>query len=510
MNFATMRENLVRLFVGPAMNHAFAGKGLNLLPSSGDEQRRRLVVKLQPPHFADCQGESVLPSALFRSPRLDVLPGCSPPELIEEYEQLNPDQREAVVKVITAQDYALLRGMPGTGKTATIAFVVRALVCRGARVLITSYTHSAVDNLLLKLRGKAVPFLRVGRSASVHPDLHDSLLDVENDNGDSMPTVSALQTRLRSTRVLASTCLGMRHPIFAREAFDFCIVDEAGQICQLTCLGPLRAARVFVLVGDDNQLPPLVNSPEAQKGGMEESLFRRLANAHPDAVQRLSYQYRMNEDIMNVCNELIYQNQLKCGNDLVASSSLELPTPERLELLRGDNMDGVELPPSTGWLEDVLSPPRRVVFLDTDSVRKGGEKESLANLTNPTEIRLVCQLVTGLVLAGIRPRSIAVLSPLRSQNMLLRRELSHVRGVEVNTVDKMQVSSVLVVWCCCSDSGGRGGEDGVVVEEEEMMVVVGVVVGVVVVSSSSSSSSSGGGRGSGEEESTSDLLNNTP
>lgn len=53
--------------------------------------------------------------------------------------------------VLRAHDYALIIGMPGTGKTSTIVEAVRALVARGRRVLISSYTNSAVDNILLKL-----------------------------------------------------------------------------------------------------------------------------------------------------------------------------------------------------------------------------------------------------------------------------------------------------------------------------------------------------------------------
>jgi DNA replication ATP-dependent helicase Dna2 len=34
--------------------------------------------------------------------------------------------------------------MPGTGKTTTIAHVVRALVSYGKSVLLTAYTHTAV------------------------------------------------------------------------------------------------------------------------------------------------------------------------------------------------------------------------------------------------------------------------------------------------------------------------------------------------------------------------------
>ena len=43
--------------------------------------------------------------------------------------------------------------MPGTGKTTTIACLVQVLVARGYSVLLTSFTNSAVDNVLLKLIG---------------------------------------------------------------------------------------------------------------------------------------------------------------------------------------------------------------------------------------------------------------------------------------------------------------------------------------------------------------------
>lgn len=47
--------------------------------------------------------------------------------------------------------------------------------------------------------------------------------------------------------------------LFSRRKFDYCIVDEASQITLPTCLGPLRFAEKFVLVGDHFQLPPLVS-----------------------------------------------------------------------------------------------------------------------------------------------------------------------------------------------------------------------------------------------------------
>ena len=65
---------------------------------------------------------------------------------------LNADQKQAVELCLSAKDYVILRGMPGTGKTTTIACVVKIMEALGKSVLITSYTHTAVDNILLKLK----------------------------------------------------------------------------------------------------------------------------------------------------------------------------------------------------------------------------------------------------------------------------------------------------------------------------------------------------------------------
>lgn len=57
-----------------------------------------------------------------------------------------------IYQVLAAEDYTLILGMPGTGKTTTIAHLVQVAVAEGKTVLLTSYTHSAVDNILLKLK----------------------------------------------------------------------------------------------------------------------------------------------------------------------------------------------------------------------------------------------------------------------------------------------------------------------------------------------------------------------
>ena len=102
-----------------------------------------------------------------------------------------------------------------------------------------------------------------------------------------------------------------------------------------------------MLVGDHFQLPPLVRNVEAQKGGLDVSLFKLLSETHPEAMTILEHQYRMNEDIMFVSNTLVYDGMLKCGNESVAKRTLQIPDTQAISLAKP-------------WIRDVLS--ERYIF----------------------------------------------------------------------------------------------------------------------------------------------------
>ena len=70
---------------------------------------------------------------------------------------------------------------------------------------------------------------------------------------------------------------------------------------------------------------------------MDASLFKRLSERHPHAVISLEHQYRMNEDIMELSNTLIYEHRLKCGTQGVARAILELPSWDELVSYVKDN-----------------------------------------------------------------------------------------------------------------------------------------------------------------------------
>ena len=387
----------------------------NLVALMADEpictKLRDLIVLDAPPTFAPAAVGAPRPSA--------------------DMAELNDDQRAAVDKVLAAQDYALILGMPGTGKTTTIACLMRALLAAGKTVLLTSFTHTAVDNILLKMRALASehPILRVGAAAKIHPDVRAFCQLTSTPRAD----VAAVDAAFTRCRVVAATCMGVAgHALFRRRAFDVCIVDEASQITLPTALGPLLRARAFVLVGDHHQLPPLVQSPRARRAGLDASLFRQLADRHPAAVADLTRQYRMCADIMALANTLTYAGRLRCGTPAVAARALHAPHLARLDA-------------APRWLQHVCRPDRAVVFADTDAAGRAAHESrpSAPLLTNAYEAALVALALRALLAAGVPAPSIAVIAPYRAQLALLRRVCAAAgagepQGIEFDSPDRFQ------------------------------------------------------------------------
>ena len=80
---------------------------------------------------------------------------------------------------VFASQRACSRGAPSTRRETALPdggaciAQVRALASAGQTVLLSAYTHSALDNVLLKLDEMGVPLLRLGEQLSrIHPRLH--------------------------------------------------------------------------------------------------------------------------------------------------------------------------------------------------------------------------------------------------------------------------------------------------------------------------------------------------
>jgi DNA replication ATP-dependent helicase Dna2 len=379
---------------------------------------------------------------------------------------LNVDQKRAIEKVMSAKDYALVLGMPGTGKTTTIAYIIRALVSQGKSVLLTSYTHTAVDNILLKIRNDNIRILRLGAIAKVHPEIQQ-FADLA-----AIPkkTIAELQESYEQSKVVATTCLGINHPIFNERIFDYCIVDEASQITLPVCLGPIRMARTFILVGDHYQLPPLVQNKEAQEGGLDVSLFKLLSHTQSSSVVHLEHQYRMCEEIMLLSNTLIYSGHLKCGTPEVASRYLEIPNISGLKqhhsnsLVQSSSQSAMCFGSGQGrcWLMDLLDPRAKTRLVNIDPLGAPAlESANGSRIVNAIEARICTQLVEAFVSVGIPLRDIGVIAFYRSQLSLLKQNLhQYLPELEMHTADKFQGrdKEVVILSCVRSNSDKNVGD----------------------------------------------------
>lgn len=365
---------------------------------------------------------------------LTVYPGCNPFQLKKEFGSLNPGQAAAVKKILLADDYALLLGLPGTGKTSTLSLVIRMMIARGQKVLLTSFTHSAVDNLLVKLieaRMELNQVLRLGGKSSVQLSMHKFLLESKVNGG----TIADMQSVCSGVRLVACTVLtAARSKLVRSLSLDCCIMDEAGQIAQPAALGAVLCARTAVLVGDDYQLPPLVVSIEAQTKGMNVSLFKRFMEAHPSAVGCLTMQYRMNSEIMYACNSLIYEHRMMCALPAIANASLQLPRVNMIPLPRGCSGDSAR----RDWLFASLQPSPSVVFLNTDNLARylavlmedapqagsNVRAQSSNSISSEAEATIVRQIVIALLASGYDLHNVGIICPFRAQVGMITDALS--------------------------------------------------------------------------------------
>ncbi|XP_060219092.1 DNA replication ATP-dependent helicase/nuclease JHS1 [Lycium barbarum] len=381
-SFAIMRFNLIQLF----------------LQNEQSTHLRKMIVDLEVPRFdSGCQ--------FSQDPAISY---------IWSEKNLNDDQRRAILKILTAKDYVLILGMPGTGKTSTMVYAVKALLMRGSSILLTSYTNSAVDNLLLKLKAQGIDFIRIGRYEVVHEEVRENCLSMMDTHD-----LEEIKQRLEQSKVVAVTCLGITSPLLSNKRFDVCIMDEAGQTTLPVSLGPLTFSSKFVLVGDHYQLPPLVQSAEARENGMAVSLFCRLSEAHPQAICALQSQYRMCAAIMELSNALIYGNRLRCGSSEVENAKIKYT--------------GLQSGPT--WIKEVMNPDRPVVFINTDLLLVFETNDRKA-VNNPMEANIISEIVCRLLSRGILEEDIGIITPYNSQADLIRQAVS--TSVEIHTIDKYQ------------------------------------------------------------------------
>ena len=138
---------------------------------------------------------------------------------------------------------------------------------------------------------------------------------------------------LKNADVICCTCVGAGDVRLSGVKFRTVLIDEATQATEPECLIPLvMGSRQVILVGDHQQLGPVVMNKAAAKAGFSRSLFERMVTLRIRPI-RLEVQYRMHPCLSAFPSDYFYEGSLQ--NGVTANERLRprvefpWPVPER-------------------------------------------------------------------------------------------------------------------------------------------------------------------------------------
>ena len=395
---------------------------------------------------------------------------------------LNKTQEEAVNEVLRAKDVAIVHGPPGTGKTTTLVEAINETLMRESQVLVCAQSNMAVDWISEKLVDRGIPVLRIGNPTRVndkmlsftyerrfeaHPDypqlwsIRKALRELRQHRkrGDSSyhqkterlkSRATELEVRINSelfgeARVIACTLTGSAHRLLQGQRYNTLFIDEAAQALEAACWIPMRKVSRVVLAGDHCQLPPTVKSIAALKAGLGKTLMERIAENHPDEVNLLKIQYRMNEQIMRFSSDWFYHGQVESAPSVRHRGILDYDIPIEW---RQASIDDEGTPPAEEFVGESFGRINKTeAQLTLDTLQQYFEKIG--------KQRVLDERI-----------DVGVISPYRAQVQYLRQQLRkreffkpfrHL--ISVNTVDGFQGQErdIIVISLVRSNDEGQIG-----------------------------------------------------
>ncbi|MFV0291463.1 MAG: DEAD/DEAH box helicase [Mangrovibacterium sp.] len=349
------------------------------------------------------------------------------------------EQAHVLAKAWHAQDFFLMVGPPGTGKTNLFLhrLVKRLIAKTDSQILLVSFTNRAVDEICSSVREiVSDQMIRIGSALGCSRDHEDLLLEKKISKLSKRNEVSSL---IENTRLFTGTLASIngKSELFALKKFDIIIVDEASQILEPDLIELLCRTERFVLIGDERQLPAVVvqSSQESKINdsclnsielvNRRDSYFERLLllckkNEWKWAWGELTFQGRMHPNVAKFSNELFYEGKLKAAN-----LSHQLAELNRNCIIKTDL--------------DFLLANQRMVFIPSEI-----DPLAKSDKSNSHEAKIVATLVESLSqMHQMNPDDIAarigIITHYRNQVACIRQELE---TNKIYNFDKIQIDTV--------------------------------------------------------------------
>ena len=393
----------------------------------------------------------------------ELLLGMAEPKHKEAEVSKLPYPENVIQKALAAEDYFLIVGPPGTGKTSIFARRLIEEYHADPRldILVLAYTNRAVDELCDAINaamgcteGNSDRYIRIGTQLSCNEKYRDRLLQNVSERAESR---EELRSEIQKTRIFVSTLASIngKQELFALKKFDVAIIDEASQILEPQIIGLLPNFEKFILIGDHNQLPAIVlqknsvaaiREPELNEIGFRScahSLFERLlqraeSKGWKHAFTQLTMQGRMHDEIAAFPSQYFYPEKLLPVSGW-QSESWKSSFPESQDI----------------FLQTISK--RRTAFFSTENL----SANNLSAKTNENEANTVVSLVQAIQAVYKKEnrlldfKDIGIITPYRNQIALIKHKLQ-IAGIDgfenimVDTVERFQGSQrdVIIVSFC--------------------------------------------------------------
>lgn len=383
--------------------------------------------------------------------------------------KLNSSQTNAV-KSVLKRPLSLIQGPPGTGKTVTSATIIYHLSkLNKKKTLVCAPSNVAVDHLAAKLDSLGLSVVRLTaksredvESSVDHLSLHNlvnksakgelkNLIKLRDEIGeladeDSKSLFKLVKNRerkiLNKCDVVCCTCVGAGDRRLSELAFRTVLIDESTQASEPEVLIPIvQGAKQVILVGDHQQLGPVILDKKAGDAGLKQSLFERLVVLGHVPI-RLEVQYRMHPILSEFPSNMFYEGSLQNGVNLeqrlINNSTFPWPVYNN---------------PMMFW------------------ANYGKEEMSSSGVSflNRVEAMNVEKIVTRLFKDGIKPNQIGVITPYEGQRAYINQYMSinstlidrrnEYLEIEVTSVDAFQgrEKDFIILSCVRANDGQNIG-----------------------------------------------------
>jgi superfamily I DNA and/or RNA helicase len=188
--------------------------------------------------------------------------------LTDENRSGTNSQRNFVEKAISTEDFCLLEGPPGSGKTTAIMELILQLIEKNKKVLLSASTHVAIDNVIERLKDKNLLSkifpIRIGDKNNLSDSVREFHIDKITE-----ANIKYSDLIMESSNLVCGTTIGLlQHPMIKNAInksapivpiFDYLIIDESSKTTFQEFLVPALYAKKWILVGDIKQLSPFVD-----------------------------------------------------------------------------------------------------------------------------------------------------------------------------------------------------------------------------------------------------------